>query len=68
MSETEKVKLSYYERNREYLLNKQKEYNRLHYKENTERNKKYYNKEYYRLYYHSHISPKRLNQNQTQSS
>ena len=54
------IQLSYYERNKERLLNKQKEYNKLHYAENTERNKKYYNKEYYRLYYYAHISPKRL--------
>jgi hypothetical protein len=61
MSEdTPPTKLSYYERNKEKLLNKQKEYNKLNYAKNTERNKKYYNKEYYRLYYHSHISPKRL--------
>jgi hypothetical protein len=53
------IKLSYYERNKEKLLTKQKEYKKLHYAENTERNKKYYNKEYYRLYYHSHLSPKR---------
>ena len=51
------IKLTYYERNKERLLNKQKEYIKLHYAENTERNKKYYNKEYYRLYYHAHKSP-----------
>ena len=33
------IKLSYYERNKERILNKQKEYNKLQYAENTEGNK-----------------------------
>lgn len=52
------LKLSYYERNKDQVLAKQKEYNKLHQKECIERNKKYYDKEYYRLYYHRKLSPK----------
>ena len=52
------IKLSYYEINKDTILTKQKEYNKLHHQEFIERNKKYYNKEYHRLYYHRKLSPK----------
>jgi hypothetical protein len=48
----------YYLDNKEKIINKQKEYNKIHHDECVERNKKYYNKEYYRLYYHRKLSPK----------
>ena len=48
----------YYLNNKEKIINRQKEYNKIHKDECVERNKKYYNKEYYRLYYHRKLSPK----------
>ncbi len=55
---TDKIKLTYYEKNKEKVKEYQKNYNKLHQKECVERNKKYYDKEYYRLYYHRKLSPK----------
>ena len=48
----EPKKQTYYQKNRERLLAKQREYNNEHMTQHLERNKKYYNKEYFRLYYH----------------
>lgn len=59
ISEVNTIKLSYYQRNKDKLLEYQRKYNKENQKECIERNKKYYDKEYYRLYYHSKISPKR---------
>ncbi len=56
--ETPLIKLSYYEKNKERMLTKQKIYNKLHQQECIDRNKKYYDKEYYRQYYHKNLSPK----------
>lgn len=66
VNNTSDVKLSYYQRNRERLLERQKIYNKEHQKEHIERNKKYYNKEYFRLYYHSKLSPKKNDQSSSE--
>jgi len=53
----ESIKLSYYQRNKDKLLDYQKQYNKDNRPKCVERNKKYYNKEYHRLYYHRKLKP-----------
>ena len=45
------IKLTYYQLNKEKMLEWQKKYNKEHLKECVERNKKYYNKDYFREYH-----------------
>jgi hypothetical protein len=46
------VYMNYYERNKEKILARRKEYVKENYEKVLEQNKKYYNKEYFRQYYH----------------
>ena len=46
------VYLNYYQRNKEKILARRKEYVKNNYEKVLEQNKKYYNKEYFREYYH----------------
>lgn len=49
------VYLNYYQRNKEKILERRKEYVKNNYEKVLEQNKKYYNKEYFREYYHRKI-------------
>ena len=49
------VYLNYYQRNKEKILARRKEYVKNNYEKVLEQNKKYYNKEYFREYYHRKI-------------
>jgi len=51
-NESNVVLMNYYERNKEKILARRKEYVKNNYEKVLEQNKKYYNKEYFRLYYH----------------
>jgi competence CoiA-like predicted nuclease len=55
----EPKKLSYYQRNKDKLLDYQKQYNKDNRPKCVERNKKYYDKEYHRLYYHRKLKPQK---------
>lgn len=58
MSEiNEQPKLSYYQKNKDKILEYQKKYNKEHRKECNERNKKYNNKEYFQKYYLEKTKP-----------
>ena len=46
------VYLNYYQRNKEKILERRKEYVKNNYEKVLEQNRKYYNKEYFRNYYH----------------
>jgi hypothetical protein len=46
------IYLNYYQRNKEKILERRKEYVKNNYEKVLEQNKKYYNKEYFRNYYH----------------
>lgn len=46
------VYLNYYERNKEKILARRKEYVKNNYEKVLAQNKKYYNKEYFQQYYH----------------
>lgn len=46
------VYLNYYQRNKEKILLRRKEYVKNNYEKVLEQNKKYYNKDYFREYYH----------------
>jgi hypothetical protein len=49
------VYLNYYQRNKEKILARRKEYVKNNYEKVLEQNKKYYNKDYFREYYHRKI-------------
>ena len=46
------VYMNYYQRNKEKILARRKEYVKNNYEKVLEQNKKYYNKDYFREYYH----------------
>jgi hypothetical protein len=46
------VYLNYYQRNKEKILARRKEYVKNNYEKVLEQNRKYYNKDYFREYYH----------------
>lgn len=46
------VYLNYYQRNKEKILARRKQYVKENYEKILENNKKYYNKDYFREYYH----------------